>query len=117
MLTDRKVATKVWKAGPDGPEKANFGMAAWFQSEFRPCQNIRELSALLTELEADPFALVIPLRGFQRRSRSFRLFRQFRLVFLVFQCLKGRAIVAGQGLPETPVKAGFIPSTPVNHLI
>ena len=57
--TDRKAATKVWRNGPDGPVKENFGMAARFDYEFQPCQNIRDLSLILKQLNNDPYAMVI----------------------------------------------------------
>lgn len=56
---DRETLTKVWRNGPDGPIKENYSRAARFNYESRPCQDIRELSAILSELEADPHAMII----------------------------------------------------------
>lgn len=56
---NRKVATKIWRTGPDGPIKENYAMAARFDHESRPCQNIRELSAILSDLEVDPHAMIV----------------------------------------------------------
>jgi hypothetical protein len=56
---NRKVATKTWRNGSNGPEREDFGNAYWFQHERRDCSNIKELSAILAELEADPYALIV----------------------------------------------------------